>query len=561
MKMPILSRFIVTLSAGLALAEGQVGVSVVESSITDADATTHEFEVVWTSPSGIDPTTLGDDDILLGRSTLFDLQLGSGAILATFIRAESEDDGKRVTATYAFDRPEDGWGSWGISRLLVTVEDDSVRDHSGAGAPFAGVARITIDLDEVPRISFRLMQTPIVTAEEPAVGFGVVYTTNYPLLSEPFEDHRIQLWASVPRGDDVDPEATEQGWIDGVDSMHLQLDAVAETISPDDSGQTVVVTYRAERPIGGWRGADELTVVLTPSTLGENYKLTLNPKSSNVLGSIRIAQADTVSASVVPHDPVLFDAQTISFDVSFVSTVSAIDLDSLGQDDLGVGPFTPFETGIQLFARFEDVVSIEDEGRSVTARYSLDQPLGGWREIGARATLRIDSVSGGVATSDLATLTGGHIGNIVFDTSEKSIAGQLVALNQWINDLGEVIGEEVTETSDFDKDGMADMLEYMTDTDPLDASDAAPLRVDIVEENNVQYLQLEFSHRVNLWESLVTVEGSVSGETWAPIRHLLTPHDPEPAGADGLRDEKLRAKLIKPTLPYQLFRLRLVPAH
>ncbi len=551
----IIAPLVVALAAAIP-AWGTVHVTMPESTINDAEALSHQFQIVWSSANRIDPDSLGNDDILLGSPTLFDLQLGSGAIHPHLINVQSNNDGKEIIATYQFDRPEDGWGSWGIERLRVDAVPNAVSDLSGAQSERAGLGRIFIDLDEVPQITFRLRETPIINHDTPEFLLTVIYQANYALDPALFENHQIRLTTVLVAIGDAD-EAVTEGWLSFPPNIVLHIDATAETVVPNESSETMTVTYRAQRPPAGWRGAEDLTVRLTPSTLGENYRLTLHPGSTNRLGTVRINNNDNVSAKVLPTTEVAFNVESITFDVTFVAS-SAIDLSTLGDDDLGIGPFTPFDIGIQVLAKFVEVVATENDGHVVTARYSIDQPEGGWREVGARTTLRIDAEAGGVRTVDGAILTSGHIGNIVFDAESPAIANQLVALDQWIRDLDALLEEDVTATSDQDNDGVEDVLEHLTGTDPLNPADASGLNIEINRENASPYLDLEYRHRVNIREVMVMLEGSEDGEQWQPVRQAFARIGPTVADESGLRPERLRAPVS--SLPHRFFRLRLVPA-
>ena len=76
--------------------------------ITDTNATQHDFTITYLSPAGIDTATLGDDDVLLGSSSLFDRQLDDKAFNPEYVGFVEANNGRRVTATYRVHRPAEG---------------------------------------------------------------------------------------------------------------------------------------------------------------------------------------------------------------------------------------------------------------------------------------------------------------------------------------------------------------------------------------------------------------------------------------------------------------------
>ena len=61
------------------------------ATLTDPEALTHEVIVHYESVHGVDVSSLGDDDIIVGRHSLFGPGLGSSAPLARLSHVDAQD--------------------------------------------------------------------------------------------------------------------------------------------------------------------------------------------------------------------------------------------------------------------------------------------------------------------------------------------------------------------------------------------------------------------------------------------------------------------------------------
>ena len=90
-----------------------------------------------------------------------------------------------------------------------------------------------------------------------------------------------------------------------------------------------------------------------------------------------------------------------------------------------------FQTGSRQLGRLIDVVSVENDGHQVTARYALDKPAEGWLYIAGKQRLILASMPDGVSTVDGANLEDSDIGRFYFDRPEGEAAPYLIALDDW----------------------------------------------------------------------------------------------------------------------------------
>ena len=183
----------------LVIGGGYADVLVIEAdaqSLTDPEAVIHEITVHYDSPFGIDISSLGDDDLVVGRHSLFGLGLGSRAPFARLVVAESDKDGRGVAATYALDQPLGGWKAWNAKDLTIQVEADSVRDLEGNTVPTRVIGILTVELAfDGPRpITTTLLGEPMIhDLLQPYVDIEVRYTSEELLTLNHFGRHDLSI--------------------------------------------------------------------------------------------------------------------------------------------------------------------------------------------------------------------------------------------------------------------------------------------------------------------------------------------------------------------------------
>ena len=162
----------------LAQGETSLDVQLTVNDLDDPEAVAHEFSITFGASLSIDTASLGDNDILIGRGSLFDTQLGEEAFSPELARVDTQNGAS--TATYRMDRPAEGWASWGIARLSISLASSGVSDQSGKFLPAQNLGFLNLDLAAVPQMAVQVPRYPIIEGEaDPSVTFEVLYQTNY----------------------------------------------------------------------------------------------------------------------------------------------------------------------------------------------------------------------------------------------------------------------------------------------------------------------------------------------------------------------------------------------
>ena len=522
--------------------------SILNDTITDADATSHTFSVVYSSELSVDPDSLGDNDLYVGRGSLFKRELGAQAVSPTFVDAKSVSGTNGIVARYRIDRPEGGWASWNLTEISVRTKD--IRNTRGATLSISlGDLKISLRglTDE---LRLREGTFPIVDAiNGDSFDFEVTYLANYALDLDLFDQGEVFV-----RIENLDLDRPPT--LFGPARSSTQIVGSVVQIQESENGQEASVTYRFERPEVGWGIREQTPVLLDVVKLGENGRGEAIQGLVGV-GRVQFLYPGKLAGAVSKAPPASFDDEFVQFEVTYTSSPGdPISVESLGNDDIG-SLLSNFATGERGTAKLEDVVSVSQEGEVVTARYRLERPELGWQFIGANERLGLITLLDGVTTASGSDLIVAPVGYIYFhDVAER--APQLVALDDWFRDLGDALGEDavITAQSDHDNDGAEDLIEIVVATDPFNAQDATPLDVSLQRIEGEERVQLAFKQRTNLRDVELILEGSATGTDWRRTSHYFRIVQPTLPNDEGIREVLLQSTATVDQMPFRFFRLR-----
>ncbi len=481
---------ILTLNLSLVPARGDLFVIEADSQpLTNPDALTHEVTVIYENPLGIDTESLGDDDIIVGRHSLFGPGLGSAAPLARLDRLESTEDGRRVVAVYLVDRPEGGWFIWEADDLTLQISLGSVRDLEGNAVDSTRViGLLTLDLaGERPRpISAQLLGEPVIhDLLQSHIDLQVRYTSKTPLRPSDFGSH--DLFVRAPREILVPIRL----------SLSLPLNEHGEV------GNLAEARYRVFRPEYGW-GTRPLTVyadVLPP------------PHASQRLGFINLSPGEKLAVTLRTKSSIGTESPgDYHFEVIYTKTGERLDVETLGDDDLIVEQRLLLGPGLQMAQGvFQGAVV---EGHRVVAHYRIPEPEGGWeswKQLTPYVRLQSETVHDVVGQS----LPTRILGKLPLARDLLPQPQQLV-FEDWVRDLSKQLGlgSPPARTDDGDKDGVTDLSEMTFGTDPADASESNPLKIGSETLDGQTFLKLTVSGRPESIGTYVDIEGSVDGREW-----------------------------------------------
>ena len=411
------------------------------------------------------------------------------------------------------------------------------------GAAFGGdrISGIPINTTVVRRMIARLDEYPVFHAGDESVDFRVIYETTYPLIVDQLGNEEVHL-------------AMRTWHEDGGITVGLRQFATVQSSETNADNTVTTVNYRVTNPPDGWSGGSDIGIALNPSALSAKNRE--RPSyGSTPLGSVRFARPEYVTATLRPGDKVEFSDETTTFEVTYESLTGSIDASSLDDGDI--------EKRATLFhplmgsARFIEIVSTENDGRTVTARYAIDAPLDGWTAFGVRESMQLHIVGGSVVTTDGVPVADGEIGRVHFDLSTAKTLPLLSALDEWFKDLGDILGEDetVTTDSDHDNDGLEDIAEFLLGTDPLDRTDSVPMSLEIA----AAHVQLSFRRRADTRDAGVVIEGSADGVAWQRIDDDFETVEASTPDNTGIRSFKIRSRASIENLPYRFFRMKVAP--
>lgn len=468
--------------------------------LTDPDALTHDVVVSYESVHGVDLDSLGDDDIIVGRHSLFGPGLGSAAPLARLGDFEVTQNGQKVSATYLLDRPEEGWHLWEAEDLTLQVAEGSVGDLEGNTVSSTRVVGILIlDLEgERPRpITATLVNQPLILDLLQAyVDIEVHYSATIPLRPSHFGSHDLYVHAErevlVPSRQTLSLPLNEEGQV----------------------GTTAEARYRVFRPLAGW-GDRPLTVfadLLAPAFGSER------------IGAIEISKTERLAITLRTSDTIGLEHRgDFAFEVIYTNSGFGLDEESLGDDDLVVEQQLLQAPGLQMASPVFDGYRRErmPSGDRVVASYRIPEPRDGWaswKKLTPYVRLQSERVFDLAGQSYPDRL----VGRLPLDEGLLPRPQQLV-FEDWVRDLSKQLGlgKPPPRTRDQDRDGLSDLHEVTFGTEPNDASEASPMAITTKKIEGRTYLELTVRVRPEAFGTYVCIEGSEDGREWAPADEMF----------------------------------------
>ena len=554
-------------SLALGESEFRIRPKLVAEPLASADATSFPFEIIYESDVALDLTTLGDDDVIVGRQRLFSFrrEIGQEPTHARFVSAEADEAGTTVVAKYELPRPEDGWEAWMVPRLDVDILAGSVKDIDGQVIAAWGVGSgfyngLNLALESLHELEIRrLNRVPQVGALDTTFEFDVVYEANYPLDADLFGSGEMKLVSQELTTIDLEGEPIEIGMLSG-EPFEIEVADVDAAVD----NQSMTVTYRAFRPDVGWSESGlDLVILAEPFALGDNARGWYSAGSPG-LGYIHPLSEGEPSSTLVALPLASEDQAQYTFQVIYEHP-SGIDLGTLGDDDLTTKPtskslsiaFFTSELEVALEARLTSIESDNNSTR-VTASYVFDRPLDGWRSLSRGGpNLFVSTVDGSVSANDGTPIRDALLGHVSLE-AETSIAAQIVGFDSWVRDLGQSLGFEqaITATSDADKDGSEDVLELVLGTHPNDPGDVPGLNPKVVRVGETPHFQMTLEQPTTIG-AFTLLEGSADGEFWEDALPHFEPVDLAAANRSGIIT--LRSIPSLEGLPFQYFRVRVIP--
>lgn len=347
----------------------------------------HRVSLVFPVLSDVDPTTLGDGDIVLFGA--------DGAVEKGSFKGFSMDvhhlavDGEvdllphpepRLVAHYTFQGPSEGWNMDDNGLYRVRLAEEAIANHEGRFFPSKFLGGFRCAIDEVAPRTIQPTDTRIIF-HRTVIGDQVHYLADVILtLNTP---HVRLDWGELAKTDD--------GFLASITAVRIPVPVVpADIVSADD-------VARGTRP-----PADSLPPFAP--RFSHTYRLgTLDPGTYHFAAKVN-DRFEGRNSFTIPSDPPVdtdapeaeLAARTITqpnndphqFSVTYADP-SGIDITTLGDSDLLVlspcihhpvlaADLCPSDWKAQR-ARLVNIVPLDRRMMKVRAIYEVEPPTGGWR--------------------------------------------------------------------------------------------------------------------------------------------------------------------------------------
>ena len=263
---------VAVLWGGVAVSElrASLDVKLTIEPISDESATAHEFTVSYSASLGLEADSLGDDDIIIGKGSLFDPQLLENAFYPELVGVSTELDSDPIIATYRIDRPEGGWGRWELGNLDVSIASNGLRYGDGQFFARTSLGELLIELESVPEMSVRVPRYPIIQGDDAECEeFGVDFRTNFPINVDILGQGEI----GGLRRSATDSVFESEGRVFAVPRYFgPRLPATVVSVDASEDRTEVKVEYRIARPEDGWGEGSTMSLWLDRRELGENNR-------------------------------------------------------------------------------------------------------------------------------------------------------------------------------------------------------------------------------------------------------------------------------------------------
>lgn len=325
--------------------------SISVSDLTTAGGTTHTVTVVYADESGIDASSIDDNDISITRDS------GGPALNVTNVSVGSQQGNTR-SATYTFHSPGPNWDQADNGTYTVTVKAGAVKDDSfnGNGSPAAST-------------TFNVNVPPPPDTTGPTANISVQnLTTASPThtISVNYTDETALNFSSIGPTDIT---------ITGPGGVTLGVTDVQ--VSQNLNGRTGIATYTVAGPGGGFDNADNGTYTVSINANGVRDAAG-NPASGNSKNfTVNIPlppPTDTTgpTTSIAPvADITTAGGASLNVVVTYTDE-TAMNAGSIGPADVDVSRVGP---GGDL-AISNVSAQTSPDGKTVTATYTFAAPGG-----------------------------------------------------------------------------------------------------------------------------------------------------------------------------------------
>ncbi len=459
-----------------------------------------DFEVTFTSPNGIDTTSIGDGDLLLGRHD-------EPGIPGRLLDLQTLPDGNTVTAAFSFPRDPRTWAS---HLLGFRVPTGAVSDLAGNSirAQFAGTMRL-LDTSDDDALQTGFIPLSIYHPELLSYHFRVVYQSKLgnPINLEDFDAQHLTV---------------SQRSVDAQGSEEIQGFAVApevQSLRSSSDGSLVEVDYSLTRPEAGWPAYIELDLIafgirdVDGNSVSRGRRLaSLGPSFDNQQLSAQLLAGQTVSSDAESlRISLILQAGEDFFpsDVERASLWFGWHPETLpGIEANGFSPVT----GARLLSHHH----IDGRWNASVATFEIDRPESGWDRWEAASIPFVfqgfapasyhDSLSNPILLTGFVDLIG-----------STRILPLLSSFEDWVKQLEkEAELPQGSLRGDLDGDKQSGLLEYTLGGDPTDSTKQGRLETDVVAIEGQRYVSLTLSVRTTVIGVTVEVQQSVDGKTWRP---------------------------------------------
>ena len=468
------------------------------ASIHRAGGETHEFTVVYHSEHGIDPDTLGDDDILVKSWTRFidvDPLPFWAEQVATLVEAEVRDDGMIAKAVYSINAPEGGWSAEHNGEFEVCLLPETVGTSDGLNPeemPLGGFA-VRIEPEPDFRIHAVLKARSITESGEEPHKFHVVYESNTPIDLDSINGDEIEVTSWVILADFI-----------GFPPLWAHQVAELIEFESNDAQTRIEAVYAIAPPEGGW--THEMNGTLSVHLAGDSV--------ASVNGdTARARRLGTIAIEIDPFDDV---PEWLRHVMSTIRIESADDLTTTFGVELDFR-----DTGYRIDIADWGELTVEEN--HVIADVTVE-----------RSEIDDETPTPGAPpvfhnTWTLENLAPGHH-RFILRIIGHTINGEYFFVHGdtpfviWLEDhLGRAADAEaapsipVRNVRDADGDGQSDYVEWALGLNPVDPESRRGIEARIVSRGGRPHHALVFRKALDLGEDMISIDASGDLNGWQEI--------------------------------------------
>jgi uncharacterized delta-60 repeat protein len=306
--------------------------------------TNHAVKITFTDDRGIDPATIGTDDIAVSGP--------GGAVNVSGVSLDRQDGGRRYVATYTLAGPNGHWDGANNGTYTVALAAGAVADTSGN--------TVAADAKEF------VVNIPAPDVDAPTASINSADVTNAGAAT-----HTVRVTYTDNRNVRESTIGTGDVRVTGPGGAALQVSAVST--QPDENSRTIVATYTIAAPGGSWDPSENgtYTIEVLAGEVNDTSGNGVAATSATFAVDARLADGAAPTATVAAADVTAAGASSHTVVVTYTDD-AAVDPNSIGADDITVtGPAGTLTVGTV-------VLNASDNGRTIVATYTINAPAGGW---------------------------------------------------------------------------------------------------------------------------------------------------------------------------------------